>query len=90
MTNPAAPPLPLAEVTHRAIRVLSRELGPADAARFVGQFSGGSGDYTAERDGLFAGRTVAELAADIRAAVAAGRPPHTAAVAEQPAAEPGR
>ena len=63
MTNPAAPPLPLAEVTHRAIRVLSRELGPADAARFVGQFSGGSGDYTAERDGLFAGRTVAELEA---------------------------
>jgi hypothetical protein len=66
----------LAEVTHRAIRVLARELGPADAARFIGQFSGGSGDYTAERDGLFAGLTLAQLAADIRAAAAA-QPPQT-------------
>jgi hypothetical protein len=65
-----APPLPLAEVTRRAIGALARELGPADAARFVAQFSGGSGDYTADRVALFAGRTVADLAADIRAAVA--------------------
>ena len=65
-----APPLSLAEVTRRAIGVLARELGPADAARFVAQFSGGSGDYTSDRVALFAGRTVAELAADIRAAVA--------------------
>ena len=63
-------PLPLAEVTRRAIGVLARELGPADTARFVAQFSGGSGDYTADRAALFAGRSVAELAADIRAAAA--------------------
>ena len=69
MTPLAAPPLPLAELTHRAIRVLSRELGPADTARFVGQFSAGSGDYTADRHTLFAGLTVAELAADIRKTV---------------------
>ncbi|HYH69120.1 MAG TPA: hypothetical protein VD866_30780 [Urbifossiella sp.] len=64
------PHLPLAEVTRRAIAVLSRELGPADTARFVAQFSNGSGDYTAERVEQFAGRTVAELAADIRATAA--------------------
>ena len=64
----AVPQLPLAEVTRRALDVLARELGPADTARFVMQFSGGSGDYTADRVALFAGRTVAELAADIRAA----------------------
>ena len=67
----AVPPLPLAEVTRRAIGVLARELGPVDAARFVAQFSGGSGDYTVDRVALFAGRSVAELAADIRASVAA-------------------
>jgi hypothetical protein len=64
-------PLPLAEITRRAIKMLSQELGPADTVRFMAQFSGGSGDYTTERATLFAGRTVAELAAEIRAAVAA-------------------
>jgi hypothetical protein len=62
----AVPPLPLAEVTRRAIQVLSRELGPADTARFIGQFTAGFGDYTAERDELFAGLTLEQLAADIR------------------------
>ena len=67
----AVPPLPLAEVTRGAIGLLAWELGPVDAARFVAQFSGGSGDYTVDRVALFAGRSVAELAADIRASVAA-------------------
>ena len=65
----AALTLPLTEVTRRAFDVLTRELGPADAARFVAQFSGGSGDYMADRIALFAGLSVAELATDIRAAV---------------------
>lgn len=67
MNTAAVPPLPLAEVTRRAIQVLSRELGAADAARFVGQFSAGLGDYTAERDELFAGLTLDQLTAEIRA-----------------------
>lgn len=61
-------PLPLAEVTRRAIAILSRELGPADTARFIGQFTTGSGDYTAERDALYAGLMLPQLAAEIRAA----------------------
>ena len=32
---------PLAEVTSRAIEILSRELGPADAIRFINQFTNG-------------------------------------------------
>lgn len=64
--TPPVPHLPLAEVTRRAIQVLARELGPADTARFITQFSGGSGDYTAERDALFAGLSVADIAAGIR------------------------
>lgn len=68
------PPLPLAEVTRRGMQALARELGPADAARFVAQFSSGSGDYTADRVEWFAGKTVAELAADIRATIGANGP----------------
>lgn len=35
---------PLAELTSRAIEVLSRELGPCDAIRFLNQFTSGRGD----------------------------------------------
>lgn len=70
----AVPQLPLAEVTRRALGLLNRELGPADAARFMTQFTTGTGDYTADRVALFEGRTVAELAADIRASVAESTP----------------
>lgn len=71
----ASTTLPLAEVTRRAIEVLSRELGPADAARFVNQFSVGSGDYTAEREGLFGHLTLAEIVAEIRGRAAPNDPP---------------
>ena len=58
---------PLAEVSHRARRVLLRELGPVDAIRFLNQFRTGGGDYTSEREALFAGESTAEILADIRA-----------------------
>ena len=48
-----APARPLAEVTERAIRVLTREIGAADTVRFLHQFGAGYGDYTTERDALF-------------------------------------
>ncbi|MFI5459966.1 MAG: hypothetical protein ACHRXM_31485 [Isosphaerales bacterium] len=57
---------PLAEVTHRAIEVLARELGAADAIRFINQFTTGYGDYTSERDELFAGETLDQIIADIK------------------------
>jgi hypothetical protein len=44
-----------------------RELGVVDAIRFLGQFRAGSGDYTAQRQTLFDGISVQELASQIKA-----------------------
>ena len=59
---------PLAEVTQRAIEILYRELGTADTIRFINQFTTGYGDYTLERDNLFAGETLDQIIADIKRA----------------------
>lgn len=58
---------PIAQVTQRATDALVRELGVVDAIRFLGQFRAGSGDYTTQRQALFQGATVQELAAQIKA-----------------------
>ncbi|HUE69294.1 MAG TPA: hypothetical protein VMP01_00235 [Pirellulaceae bacterium] len=60
------PQTTLAELSERAIRLLCRELGVADAIRFLSQYRRGSGDYTRDRDQLFKQKTVAELVADIK------------------------
>ena len=57
---------PLAEVTRRAIEVLSRELGAADALRFINQFTTGHGDYTSERDARFGRDTLDQMISDIK------------------------
>ncbi len=57
---------PLAEVTQTAIRVLCREIGLADTMRFVGQFTVGYGDYTAERDELFRDMTLDDMITAIK------------------------
>ena len=77
MSASAVPPLPLAEVTRRAIEVLARELGPADAARFINQFSVGSGT-TPPSGRLFGHLTLAEIVADIRRSAAPDQPPPAA------------
>lgn len=56
----------LAEVTQRAIEVLSRELGSADTLRFINQFTTGHGDYTMQRDTLFGGDTLDQIISDIK------------------------
>jgi hypothetical protein len=63
---------PLAEVTQRAIEILCRELGAADTARFINQFTNGHGDYTSERDALFGGVTLDQMIADIKHAKPGG------------------
>lgn len=45
-------PRTTAEVNAAGIRALVRELGVADAARFLQQYGPGLGNYTAERDAL--------------------------------------
>jgi hypothetical protein len=57
---------PLARVTQEAIRVLVQELGPADAVRFVTQFTTGYGNYTEEREELFAGMTLDDIVSEIK------------------------
>jgi hypothetical protein len=67
------PTRPLAEVTRRAIEILTRELGAADTLRFVNQFTTGLGDYTAEREQLFGEETLEQILGAIKAK-AADRP----------------
>ena len=59
---------PLAELTRRAIELLSRELGAADMIRFVNQFTIGYGDYTAERESLLGPMTLDEIISQIKGA----------------------
>jgi hypothetical protein len=60
------PAKPLAEVTQRAIHVLSREMGVSDTMRFLNQFVTGSGNYTEERSALFQGLSLDDILSDIR------------------------
>lgn len=57
--------MPLSELTTSAIRLLCRELGVVNAARFIQQFTTGYGDYTAERDQITGDQTVGEIVAEI-------------------------
>jgi len=60
------PVRPLHEINDQAMRLLVREMGAADAARFIGQFTTGYGDYTEERKKLFEGLTLDEAVREIR------------------------
>ncbi len=64
------PTRPLAEVTRRALQVLTRELGTADTLRFVNQFTTGLGDYTAERELLFGDESLDQILSAIKAKAA--------------------
>ncbi len=58
---------PLSEITQQALTLLAKELGLADTVRFLNQFTAGYGDYTKERDTLFADLTLDELLSAIEA-----------------------
>ena len=57
---------PLSEVTQQALAVLMKEIGVVNTVRFLNQFTMGYGDYTAERDTLFADLTLDELLATVK------------------------
>ena len=57
--------LPLAEITRAAIKVLCRELGVSNTARFLNQYSLGYGNYTVDRADLFNDMTVDDIATEI-------------------------
>ncbi len=65
---------PLNDITQQALALLTKELGIADTVRFLNQFSVGYGDYTAERDALFADLTFDEILSTIKSKPDSGRP----------------
>jgi hypothetical protein len=56
----------ISEITHQATAVLTRELGFADALRFLRQFNTGIGNYTEERDAMFCDLTPDQFFAEAR------------------------
>lgn len=57
---------PLAEITDEALSILFREMGIANTIRFLNQYTTGHGNYTEERDALFADMTLDDLVAAIK------------------------
>jgi len=58
---------PLSELNRQATELLVREMGIADALRFLSQFSSGSGDYTKERDQWLDDLTLQQITSEIKA-----------------------
>ncbi|MBK8989764.1 MAG: hypothetical protein IPM39_27510 [Chloroflexi bacterium] len=58
---------PLTQITQEAVQILYRELGVVNSVRFLNQFTTGYGDYTAERDQLFAHLTLDDILTQIKA-----------------------
>jgi hypothetical protein len=56
---------PLVEINQQAISLLYKELGVVDAVRFLKQFTQGFGDYTKEREILFANKSVQDIVSEI-------------------------
>lgn len=56
---------PLIEINQQAISLLYKELGVVDAVRFLKQFTQGFGDYTKEREALFADKSVQDIVSEI-------------------------
>lgn len=56
---------PLIEINQQAIRLLYKELGVVDAVRFLKQFTQGYGNYTQEREVIFAQKSLEEIVNEI-------------------------
>jgi hypothetical protein len=56
---------PLIEVNQQAIHLLYKELGVVDAVRFLKQFTQGYGNYTQEREAIFANKSLDDIVNEI-------------------------
>ena len=56
----------LYEINKEANSILIKQLGLAKTMRFLNQFSTGKGNYTRQKDDLFKGKTVQEIAGEIK------------------------
>jgi hypothetical protein len=57
----------LSEINQQATSILAREMGIADALRFLNQFSNGSGDYAAERENWLGNLSLEQITSAIKA-----------------------
>jgi hypothetical protein len=58
--------MPIAQITQQATQVLVRELGAVNTIRFLNQFRAGQGDYTLEREQLFAEASLDEILSNLK------------------------
>ena len=58
--------MPIAQITQQATQVLVRELGAVNTIRFLNQFRVGQGDYTLEREQLFANISLENILSDLQ------------------------
>jgi hypothetical protein len=65
--------LPLPELRRRGFEVLVRELGAANALRFLHLYAPGQGDYTQERDRWLGELTIEQIEEEIRRLRAGGQ-----------------
>ena len=56
---------PLIEVNQEAVHLLYRELGVVDTVRFLRQFTQGYGNYTQEREDMFADKSLEDITDEI-------------------------
>ena len=59
---------PLDQINNAALDLMLKELGIANTARFLRQFSTGSGNYTEDRREYYKDRTLDDLVREIKAA----------------------
>ena len=57
---------PLAEITEEALTLLYKRLGVVNTVRFLNQYGAGYGDYTKERETLFADLTLGDIIKEIK------------------------
>ena len=57
---------PLNQITQEAIQVLYQKIGVVNTVRFLNQFTTGYGDYTVERDALFADMPLDDILTEIK------------------------
>lgn len=57
---------PLSQLNEEAIHLLTEELGVADTARFLRQFTTGTGDYTKERSERLGDTSLDEVLEKVR------------------------
>ena len=58
--------LPLPVLREKGFAILVRELGPANALRFLHLYQPGTGNYTAEREQWLGSLTLEEINAEIK------------------------